>query len=50
MIATAHETIRDAGRSLGLPEQVTEAFVRLLRPCFCLCPYEQLPEALRDSP
>ncbi|MFI2317261.1 hypothetical protein AMK17_20650 [Streptomyces sp. CB00072] len=27
---------------------MTEAFVRLLRPCVYLCRYEQLPEALRD--
>lgn len=48
-----HEAVReaahDAGRALGLPEPVTEAFVRLLRPCVYLCPYETLPEELRED-
>ncbi|MFF5411995.1 hypothetical protein ACFY8E_15305 [Streptomyces albidoflavus] len=41
------EAALDAGRALGLPEPVTEAYVRLLRPCLHLCPYEVLPEELR---
>ncbi|MFH9264550.1 hypothetical protein ACH4KN_09850 [Streptomyces sp. NPDC017546] len=53
MTAIAHEavreTIRDAGRALGVPGPVAEAFVRLLRPCVYLCPFEQLPEELRNS-
>ncbi|MEI5034392.1 hypothetical protein RB201_21800 [Streptomyces sp. S1A(2023)] len=49
MTATARETIRDAGRALGVPEPVTEAFVRLLRPCVYLCRYEQLPEEVRKN-
>ncbi|WP_229870462.1 hypothetical protein [Streptomyces longisporoflavus] len=49
MTVTARETVRDAGRALGVPEPVTEAFVRLLRPCVYLCPYEQLPEELRKG-
>ncbi|MGA5007050.1 hypothetical protein ACPCDX_18870 [Streptomyces koyangensis] len=48
-----HEAVRDAahdaGRALGLPEPVTEAYVRLLRPCLHLCPYEVLPEELRKE-
>ncbi|MGN0116755.1 MAG: hypothetical protein ACI39M_04640, partial [Streptomyces albidoflavus] len=48
-----HEAVReaalDAGRALGLPEPVTEAYVRLLRPCLHLCPYEKLPEELRTE-
>lgn len=48
-----HEAVReaalDAGRALGLPEPVTEAYVRLLRPCLHLCPYEELPEELRKE-
>ncbi|MFJ9113354.1 hypothetical protein [Streptomyces sp. NPDC102283] len=47
MTATAHETVRDAGRALGIPDPVTEAFVRLLRPCVYPCLYEQLPEESR---
>ncbi|MGA4859003.1 hypothetical protein ACPCAB_20400 [Streptomyces koyangensis] len=43
------EAVRDAGRTLGLPEPVTEAFVRLLRPCVYLCPYAMLPEELRGA-
>ncbi|MFK3733860.1 hypothetical protein ACI2LJ_26755 [Streptomyces sp. NPDC088090] len=49
MIAPIREAVRDAGRGLGLPEPVTEAFVRLLRPCVHLCPYDQLPEGLREG-
>ncbi|MFD5185914.1 hypothetical protein ACFWMQ_25590 [Streptomyces sp. NPDC058372] len=53
MTALSHEAVRgavrDAGRALGLPEPVTEAFVRLLRPCVHLCPYEMLPEELRKD-
>lgn len=48
MTATAREAIRDAGWALGIPESVTEAFVRLLRPCVYLCRYEELPEELRE--
>ncbi|OWA13019.1 hypothetical protein B9W68_12715 [Streptomyces sp. CS227] len=48
-----HEAVReaalDAGRALGLPEPVTEAYVRLLRPCLHLCPYDKLPEELRKE-
>ncbi|MFI8908381.1 hypothetical protein ACIGV8_23040 [Streptomyces albidoflavus] len=43
------DAVRDAGRALGLPEPVTEGFVRLLRPCLHLCPYEKLPEELRTE-
>ncbi|MFF8506074.1 hypothetical protein ACF07L_36330 [Streptomyces anulatus] len=49
MTAIAHEAVRDAGRALGVPDPVTEAFVRLLRPCVYLCPYEELPEELRKD-
>ncbi|MFF0740325.1 hypothetical protein ACFYVL_07970 [Streptomyces sp. NPDC004111] len=49
MTATARETIREAGRARGLPEPVTDAFVRLLRPCVYLCRYEQLPEELKEN-
>ncbi|MEV8122589.1 hypothetical protein AB0P07_00470 [Streptomyces sp. NPDC085944] len=49
MIATAREAVRDAGRALGIPEPVTEAYVRLLRPCVYLCPYDQLPRELREN-
>ncbi|MFD7648665.1 hypothetical protein ACFV5M_13555 [Streptomyces albidoflavus] len=41
------EAALDAGRALGLPGPVTEAYVRLLRPCLHLCPYDKLPEELR---
>ncbi len=41
------EAALDAGRALGLPGPVTEAYVRLLRPCLHLCPYHKLPEELR---
>ncbi|MFE7671406.1 hypothetical protein ACFU5N_04235 [Streptomyces albidoflavus] len=48
-----HEAVREAahnaGRALGLPEPVTEAYVRLLRPCLHLCPYDKLPEELRTE-
>ncbi|MEU4173839.1 hypothetical protein [Streptomyces sp. NPDC026589] len=47
MTATASESVRDAGRALGVPEPVTEALVRLLRPCVYLCRHEELPEELR---
>ncbi|MET7510446.1 hypothetical protein [Streptomyces albidoflavus] len=54
---TPHEAVReavreaalDAGRALGLPDPVTEAYVRLLRPCLHLCPYDMLPEELREE-
>ncbi|MEV7659950.1 hypothetical protein AB0O39_38050 [Streptomyces anulatus] len=49
MTAIAHEAVRDAGRALGVPDPVTEAFIRLLRPCVYLCPYEELPEELRKD-
>ncbi|MFH9395313.1 hypothetical protein [Streptomyces sp. NPDC017556] len=49
MTATASESVREAGRALGVPEPVTEALVRLLRPCVHLCRYEQLPEELRKN-
>lgn len=49
MTPIAHEAVRGAGRSFGIPDPVTEAFVRLLRPCVYLCPYEELPEELRED-
>ncbi|WP_326696872.1 YwqG family protein [Streptomyces sp. NBC_01754] len=43
------ETVLDAGRTLGVPGPVTEALLRLLRPCVYLCPYDSLPEGLKQD-
>lgn len=49
LTAMAYEAVRGVGRSLGIPDPVTEVFVRLLRPCVYLCPYKELPEKLREG-
>ncbi|YCK40217.1 hypothetical protein ACNF49_40985 [Actinomadura sp. ATCC 39365] len=43
------EAVLDAGRALGLPEPVIEAFIRLLRPCVYLCARDELPEILKKD-
>ncbi|MFD4989108.1 hypothetical protein [Streptomyces sp. NPDC058374] len=43
MESTVREAVLDAGRALGLPGPVTEAFARLLRPVqIAECRYGQL--------
>ncbi|WP_344493961.1 hypothetical protein [Nonomuraea monospora] len=49
MSLSVREAVLDAGRSLGVPEPVAEAFVRLLRPCVYLSPYDELPEELKKD-
>ncbi|MFB4271387.1 hypothetical protein [Nonomuraea sp. GTA35] len=49
MNVNVRAAVLDAGRALGVPEPVTETFVRLLRPCLYLCPYDELPEELRKD-
>ncbi|MER6511318.1 hypothetical protein ABT158_31185 [Nonomuraea sp. NPDC001636] len=49
MKVSVREAVLDAGRALDLPEPVTEAFIRLLRPCVYLCPYDELPEELKKN-
>ncbi|MCP2363819.1 hypothetical protein HD597_010839 [Nonomuraea thailandensis] len=49
MNTSVREAVLDAGRALGIPEPVTEAFIRLLRPCVYLCPYDELPEELKKD-
>lgn len=49
MEPTVRDAVLDAGRTLGLPERVSEAFIRLLRPCIYFCPFDELPEELRKG-
>ncbi|MFF8917623.1 hypothetical protein ACF08M_31030 [Streptomyces sp. NPDC015032] len=49
MKSTVREAVLDSGRALEVPESVTEAFLRLLRPCVYLCPYDCLPEELKKD-
>ncbi|MET8469016.1 hypothetical protein ABZY90_00540 [Streptomyces sp. NPDC006422] len=44
---TTRDAVLDAGRALGLPDPVTQAFIRLLRPCVHLCAYDMVPEGRR---
>ncbi|MFD7293092.1 hypothetical protein ACFV9W_07355 [Streptomyces sp. NPDC059897] len=53
MTSTVRETLReavlDAGRKLGIPDPVTQAFVRHLRPCVHLCAHDMVPERQRPG-
>ncbi|NRQ30880.1 hypothetical protein HII36_03375 [Nonomuraea sp. NN258] len=49
MNSRVREAVLDAGRALALPESVTEAFIRLLRPCVYLSPFGELPEELKKD-
>ncbi|MFZ3598942.1 hypothetical protein [Streptomyces sp. BH104] len=53
MNATALDVSRgsvlDAGWALGVPEPVTEAFIRLLRPCLHLCSHDKLPQEQKQG-
>ncbi|MHC5257397.1 hypothetical protein ACYSUO_05910 [Streptomyces sp. UC4497] len=49
MESTAHKAVLDAGWALGVPEPVTWAFIRLLRPCVHLCSYDMLPEERKQG-
>ncbi|MEV0422651.1 hypothetical protein [Streptosporangium canum] len=49
MNLSVREAVLDAGRALALPDSVTEAFIRLLRPCIYLCPYDELPQELKKD-
>ncbi|WP_425826071.1 hypothetical protein [Streptomyces fractus] len=53
MNSTVREPVRqaalDAGRDLGVPEPVTQAFIRLLRPCVHLCSFDNLPEEQKQG-
>ncbi|MFZ3566395.1 hypothetical protein ACOKM5_05415 [Streptomyces sp. BH097] len=46
---TTREAVLDAGRGLGVPDPVTESFLRHLRPCVHLCAYDMVPEAQRQG-
>ncbi|MDX3322856.1 hypothetical protein PV415_38835 [Streptomyces sp. ME03-5684b] len=49
MESNVSEAVLEAGRALDIPEAVTRAFVRRLRPCVHLCPYGSLPEELKKD-
>lgn len=49
MNLSVREAVLDAGRALAVPDPVTEAFIRLLRPCIYLCPYDELPQELKKD-
>ncbi|MEU6674000.1 hypothetical protein [Streptomyces sp. NPDC046925] len=49
MESTVRDAVLDAGRTLGVPEQVTRAFIGLLRPCVHLCSYDRLPQELKKD-
>ncbi|MGW6059018.1 hypothetical protein [Streptomyces sp. NPDC055189] len=49
MESNVRDAVLDAGQTLGVPEQVTLAFIRLLRPCVHLCSYDRLPQALKQG-